>query len=281
MSLLGIQTRSKVVNLLRAALTKRGYQEIIPQLMSTAVPNEPTIEPFKVGQNYLATSPESYLKQAMAAGIGNCFAVSNVFRDQEGKNELHNPEFLMGEWYQKNADYSEIIKSVEEIIGEILHLDDFKKFSWLELWPRLPELISNEAMQQWSHTQGYSVDGATWEQLFYQYADNEILPKLPTEPFFLTDFPTKISRLAKPQAKNPDFAERFELLIDKVELADGNTEYFDAKALKWVGDERFLRAIAQLEGQRWAGVGLGVDRLAMLYGRLRSINELIEPEENN
>lgn len=290
MSVSGLKIRSETVNKLRQTLQRLGFTEVEPQYLSEAVPAEPTIYPFVTKNNlFLTTSPEAYLKRAMAAGLGNCFAISHAFRDQEGKNDLHNPEFLLAEWYIKDAGLQEIINSVEEIVAEMLNLEKgFPRLSWLKFWPELPKLIGDKAMINFAKKHGYSTKGATWEQLFYQYADNEIRKKFPSGQFFLTDFPTRISRLAKPQSEDPDFCERFELLINGIEIADGNVEYFDEKAIRSIlsreakkrkapTDEKFLAAIRALEGQKWAGVGLGVDRLAMIAGHIKSIHELLEP----
>ena len=87
MSLVGLTARTKMVNQLRTFLLDRGFTELTSQLMEKAQPTEPAIFQFKAGDYYLATSPEGFLKKAMAAVIGNCFAVSHCFRALEGENE--------------------------------------------------------------------------------------------------------------------------------------------------------------------------------------------------
>lgn len=301
MSLAGIRARNIVVNQLRAALLKRGYEEFIPQLACKTIPMEPTIYPFKIKNRFLATSPEGFLKNAMAKGCNNCFAISYAFRCQEDENELHALEFLMLEWYTKNSDWLCCMKLCEEIVSEVLNLAtaiSWPRLSIRQLWEKytgadLKNLIPDKKMTDFAKVKGYSIENSTWEQLFYQIYFNEIEPHISFQPTFLIDFPTRISRLAKPQEETPDFSQRFELLINKIELADGNSEFFDEEAVRKVMedeykkrqkekkhphpiDEHFLQSLGKLAGQEWSGIGLGVDRLAMLASGIRSIKEIQE-----
>lgn len=142
-------------------------------------------------------------------------------------------------------------------------------------------LMSDGAMNDWAKGQGYQVEGASWEQLFNQGNLNLIEPRLPKTPYFLVDFPARISPLCKAQGDEPKLAERFELVIDGVELGNGNSELFDEGRVremmegeislrKETGepvsgiDQEFLEALGKLSVQQWAGVGLGVDRLAAM-----------------
>jgi len=301
MSLAGIRARNKIVNQLREILLKRGYEEFIPQLASETIPMEPTIYPFRVQNRFLATSPERFLKNAMAAGSNNCFAISYAFRCQEDQNELHALEFLMLEWYTKNSDWLECMELCEEVVSEVLNLPKtitWPRLSIRQLWQKytgadLKKLIVDSEMTDFARGKGYSVENSTWEQLFYQIYFNDIEPHVSVQPTFLIDFPTRISRLAKPQEETPDFSQRFELLVNKIELADGNSEYFDEKAIRKMMeyeyqkrreenknphpiDEHFLQSLDKLAGQKWSGIGLGVDRLAMLASGIHSIKEIQE-----
>jgi len=127
----------------------------------------------------------------------------------------------------------------------------------------------------------YQTKGASWEQLFNQLFLNEIEPHLEKTPLFITDYPSIISPLCKPKNNNPDIADRFELYINGIEIANGNAESSDADSVRRLFleeqtfrqknslpcpplDNDFLASLINLEQHRVCGVGLGVDRLAMV-----------------
>lgn len=260
---------------------------------------------------YLSTSPESALKKMMAAGIGNCFAFSKSFRNLEDSGKQHSPEFLMLEWYRENADYHQIMKDVHKLIlyinkgknhfyyqGKIIQLKNewpvlsmtylFKKFADLDL----RELIEDEKMKNAALAKGYKIENATWEQLFSQIFLNEIEPNLGFDPCFIIDFPARISLLCKTKKEDTRFAERFEVYLANMEIGNGNTENTDAKNVKdkfikekqyrrKTGitspsiDEKFLEALRIMKNKSYAGVGLGIDRLVMLFADCASIQDVL------
>ncbi len=298
MSLQGIKIRTLVVNQLRDALTKRGFEECIPQIMTATKPLEPTIFPFstqwdrahRTSTLYLATSPESYLKQILASGeISKCFCISHAFRNLEGEGKYHRPEFLMAEWYQQDSSWLDMMTSVQAVVSEVWQTvcpqsidciaTPWPKVSLRQLWQTqeacaLESIIDESNLAEFARQKGYNTTGATWEQLFYQIIFNDIEPHYPNEPFFLIDFPSRVSPLAKPQAANPLFAERFELLIHRVELANGNTENTNTTTMASVIDNGLIESLNHLQSHQWAGVGLGLDRLAMVIGEIDTIQEI-------
>lgn len=294
MSLNGLRLRTTITNQVRQYLVDHQFEELEPQLFATADTLEPTIYPFTTGEYYLPTSPEAFLKQAMAAGMGDCFAISHAFRNLEGQGRLHNPEFMMVEWYQRNTDVKHMMSFTQGLVASILSLSTKPWFrvSWCQLWQQtlttpLEDLFDDAAMITFAQQLQLNTAQATWEQLFYQIADIYLVSKFPHTPFFLTDYPAKISPLAQPKSSNPNFADRFELFIDGVELANGNTERFDAASIQLVMEaeqqrrphasqlhQPFLTALKQLKGQQWTGVGLGLDRLSMLAGKIDDVHEL-------
>ena len=278
--------------MLRTTLLKNGFEEFIPQLLECLQPTEPTIFQFKAGEFYLATSPEGFLKKAMAKGAGNCFAITHSFRALEKENYLHRSDFLMAEYYVKNGSWAEAMDLTQELVSKVLKFKQqtWPKISITNLWKKYLDVDLHDLTDDltfFAKKHGYNPKGATWEQLFYQIHINEIEKYYPLEPFFLVDFPAKISPLCKPMEKDPAIAERFELLINKIELADGNSENFNFREVKKMMkdecakrntpvDESFIAALKELQGQSWAGAGLGVDRLAMLAYGVSDIAELIK-----
>jgi elongation factor P--beta-lysine ligase len=286
----GLSARTKTVNQLRDLLTEKGFAEFIPPLIDRAQPTEPTIYQFKIGKYYLATSPEGFMKKHVLPNFnGNCFAVSHCFRAMEGESRLHRPDFLMCEFYIYNATYLELMDFTEELIAKILKIKKkIKKISLMGLWQKYLNVDPTKIdLIKFAKERGYSIDNADWEALFTQIHFNEIEKHYPKGPFFLVDFPQKTSPLCEPQKGNPELSERFELIIDKIELANGNTERFDPRAVQTIMaaectkrgtpvDYEFIAALKKLEGKKWAGVGLGVDRLCMLQNNIRDIRDLSE-----
>ena len=287
MSLVGLNARTKTANFVREFLQTRGFEEFIPQLMAKTQPTEPAIFQFKADNFYLATSPEGFLKKAMAEGAGNCFAISHCFRTMEGENYLHRPDFLMAEFYLKNANYKNVMQILEELISKFLDTKlKIQSVSILDLWQKYLKVdLRTLNLEEFAKVRGYNPLGATWEQLFYQIHINEIEKYYPSEPFFLVDFPAKISPLCKARESDPKIAERFELLINKIELADGNSENFNYLEVERMMkdecfkrntplDKGFINALKKLQGESWAGVGLGLDRLAMLTYNIKDIEDI-------
>jgi elongation factor P--(R)-beta-lysine ligase len=174
----------------------------------------------------------------------------------------------------------------------------WKTYSFVDLYTQyagisLEQVIDEEALIKVAKSKGYETIGATWEQLFNQLFLNEIEPHLGSNPCFITDFPAKMSPLCKPQREKPYLAERFEVYIAGMELGNGNTENTDTKSVKAVFDAEqeyrnekgiltppiddiFLQSLDAMNGKSIAGIGLGIDRLAMIFADVTDISE-VEP----
>ena len=173
--------------------------------------------------------------------------------------------------------------------GRQYDLANWPELSVEQLWKKtfgvsIGELQADAALAALARSRGYQVAGATWEQNFNQLFLNEIEPQLPTDQFyFLLDFPARLSPLCAPRAEAPWLAERFEVYCGALELGNGNSEQLDSARVRQLFadeltareragepapplDEEMLAAIEALHrsGRTWAGMGLGVDRLAML-----------------
>jgi elongation factor P--beta-lysine ligase len=304
MSKQGIMIRAQVVEMVRHQFLEKGFVEVIPQLMWKQQPIEPTIYPFSTQwsrneQNnqqhvcYFSTSPERYLKRVIATcNIPNVFAVSHALRNMEGAGKYHQPEFLMVEWYQQDTTWLDMMKLTQQCICDTWKTinpttapneSPWPQLSIKTLWLEkekcdLASLETDEAMKAFAQQKGYSTDNATWEQLFHQIIFNDIEPSYPPHPFFLIDFPSKVSPLAAPQENDSFYAQRFEVVINNVELANGNTEQTDMKQIGTTIDSAMRCYLDQISQQHWAGVGLGIDRLAMMICGAESVAEIQWPE---
>ncbi len=168
-------------------------------------------------------------------------------------------------------------------------IDLFQKYAGLDLL----RIMDDKQLKICAKSKGYDIKNKNWEELYNQIFLNEIETQLPPDPFFLTDFPSRISPLCKPKENNPLIAERFELYIGGMELGNGNTENTNSKSVTKVFEEErkgriregqdgipidrdFIKALDYMKNKSYAGIGLGVDRLAMLLADVRSIKE-VEP----
>lgn len=289
--------REKIIKSIRHFFYSKDFHEVIPPLLNTALPLEPNLQPFSTVHNgtnetfYLSMSPERGIKKMLARGIGNCFAISKSFRNYERIGTLHNNEFIMLEWYRKDSTYLKIMEELELLLRNIntemdkqisIPESSFPRISLNDLFREkcgtsLEELLTDEKkIYNIAKTKGYRIDGATWEELYDQLFVNEIETSFSNEPFFLIDFPERISPLCAKKQDMNGFAERFELYINKIEIANGNTEKTDKeyihatfiKEQEKTGlpiDDEFLTSLDQMKGHMYAGVGLGIDRLTMLY----------------
>jgi len=325
----GLITRNQVLKATRVFFEAKGLLEVIPPVLNHALPMEPNLYAFETTWNtsrgqlplYLSLSPEAGLKKLMAEGIGDCFALGKSFRNLESHGSRHNPEFLMLEWYRAGATYQDIMDETQALLLSIKHnLDSYHQretsssltyqhqvLDFQALWPRISldalfvehvglsiQALDDElVLRDLARNLGYSIESTTWEQLFDQIFLNEIEPHLALTPFFLIDFPARLSPLCQPQASNPFLAERFELYIAGMELGNGNTENlhpgkigeaFEAEAETRHQSQRpthpidtaFISAISALNrtAKSYAGIGLGMDRVAMIFADSSEISDV-------
>lgn len=260
---------------------------------------------------FLPLSPERAMKHFLTLGFAECYSIGHCCRNMEAKGNTHHPEFLMLEWYRRDHDYRAIMddtktlllysqqkinhSSILEFQGARYDLTHWQTLSVDTLWQEklgvpLQKCLELDTITTLASDRGYNVAGATWEQLFNQLFLNEIEPHFPAEPFFLIDFPAQLSPLCRPRADKPWLAERFEVYIHRLELGNGNSEQLDSNRVRELFaaelaerernhelapplDEGMLSDIATLQhsGHTYAGIGLGVDRVAMLLSNVNSL----------
>ncbi len=187
--------------------------------------------------------------------------------------------------------------------GQKINLEqDWPVFSLNELFEEyaghsIKELLSLKQLKKTAADFGFKTENSNWEQLFNQIFVSEIEPELPLTPFFIIDYPAKTSPMCRPKKDKPHLAERFEFYLAGSELANGNTEQTDPEATRVhfekIRSQRlqndlpvpkidpdFISALEKLHqtGRTYAGVGLGVERLAMILAdtpRLNQVNPFV------
>lgn len=321
LDLSAIILRQEVIKLVRRFFDNQGFQEVTTPILNTGVPLEPRVYPFtttwcsRAGDYplYLPIYPERDMKRLLALGLGDSYTIGHCFRNLEAKSPTHHPEFLMLEWYRQNSDYQQIMADTKKLFafvatnlaaklkGEARERAlavanwHWQHYSVASLWQErlgvpLEELLTEVPLARFAKRLGYQVQDSTWEQNFGQIFFNEIESRLPPEPFFLLDFPARLSPHCALQKDNPHFAARFEVYCQGVEIGNGNNEYLDAKKVREsyaherlarqqegfkppADDEVMLVALEQLQAsqRQFAGIGVGIDRLTMILANINDI----------
>ncbi len=284
------QVRGLVLAAIRQFFAERDYVEAEVPLLAPSLPQESYLEVFTTTLEappghfkpaYLPTSPETWLKKLLAAGIGNCYALTKSFRNQETLGPFHNPEFTLLEWYQVDANYRDVMKATEELVtyclkavqakqgsdprqagagglrisyqGQALDLTlPWEKLSVAEAFAKFAQIdlgthLTLESIREVATAKGYSIDLSTsWEQIYHQIFLNEIEPRLgQSHPTILYDYPPSLAALAKTKAEPPHWAERFEVYLAGIELGDCYSELTDwQEQAKRFEEERALRKAA-------------------------------------
>ena len=268
------------------------FLEVDTPLRIPAPAPEEHIEALPSGNWFLQTSPEICMKRLLAAGYPQIFQISKCFRAGE-RGKLHLPEFTMLEWYAAGFDYRQLMNQCEEMIDAVANDLGFrsgivwqgKKISLTSPWERF---TVQEAFEKYAPL---TLDEALSRDNFDEIMVEYIEPHLGiARPAFIYDYPAKLAALARLQSGNAAVAERCELYIGGLELANGFSELTDAReqrqrfeeALKiraqkgyaaYPLPEKFLSALNNLPAS--AGIALGIDRLAMIFAKVNSIDEVV------
>lgn len=261
---------------------------------------------------YMRVAPELYLKRLLVGGMEKIYEINRCFRN-EGISTRHNPEFTMLELYQAYADYEDIMVLVEEMIfslaKEVCGTDriDFKghSISLAPPWRRLSllETIREHTGEDLSQERGeesavkvaerldLQIEGPrTYAKIVDELIKTLIVPTL-LEPTFLIDYPLALSPLAKRKIDDPFLTERFQAFIGGLEIGNAFSELcdpleqrerFEAQlADRRRGDdeahridEDFIRAL-EYGMPPSGGLGIGVDRLVMIFAGKESIRDVI------
>ncbi|MGD8742216.1 MAG: EF-P lysine aminoacylase EpmA [Granulosicoccaceae bacterium] len=303
-SLATIRKRAELLQQIRAFFLARDVLEVETPLLSAAGNTDPNIESMSVcpGHDtyYLQTSPEFPMKRLLAAGSGSIYQVCKVFRQGES-GRFHNPEFTMLEWYRAGFDHHLLMAEVEQLLLQVLgqritashrltYQDAFLQHAGFDpLTISNDELVSRAAELGFAEVIGLTVDDRdAWLELLF---DQVVVPALPTGAIvFIHDYPASQAALA--QVRESDgVAERFEVYIDGVELANGFHELLDAaeQLRRFEQDNRIRsgRGQGQVKPDQnliaglasgmpaCAGVALGLDRLLMLLLDVDHIQDVL------
>jgi lysyl-tRNA synthetase class 2 len=308
--------RSAMISHIRRFFDEKGYIEVETPMMHS-IPGGALAKPFKTFHNalgidlYLRIAPELFLKRLTVGGLEKVYEINRNFRN-EGISSEHNPEFTMLEFYEAYTDYFDMMELTEDLIHglakTLLQSEEIPygdhKLSFQRPWKRIKFM---DALSQYSglapsrfekkekiveyakilapeqHTISY---GKALDIIFDKHVKQELV-----QPTFVMNPPREISPLAKASETDPEEAERFELVIAGMEIANAFTELTDPaeqrkrfeqqEKEREKGDEEThpidLDYIEALEyGLPPAGgEGIGIDRLVMIFANRKSIREVI------
>jgi lysyl-tRNA synthetase class 2 len=293
-----LRRRALIYESIRAFFKERDFLEVETPVRSPTVAPEEFIVPFGSEGWFLAASPELHMKRLLAAGYDRIYQFSHCFRKGE-RGRWHNPEFIILEWYRVGADYTDIILDIEDLITAVtagLGLGDTIEYQGRAIdikrpWPRLT------VREAFTRAAGWDPVAAPGPSRFDEDFITRVLPAFsPHRPTVLVDYPASMASLARLKPGDNSVAERAELFIGGLELANAYSELTDAveqkirfqKAIELICRERgqlmelpdkFLAALPRLPA--CGGVALGVDRLVMLFCNAASIDEVMAFNADN
>jgi lysyl-tRNA synthetase class 2 len=258
-------------------------EESEPRAPASAHPSngERSLAAQKSRSLYLQTSPEYAMKRLLASGSGAIYQICKAFRNDGEFGRFHNPEFTMLEWYRPGFDHHELMNEVDELLKAVLNTQPAERVTYSELFARYVGIDP--------HTASFDGDRNHHLQLIM---NEKIEPHLGrNQPTFVYDFPATQAALAKIRPGNPPVAERFEVYIEGIELANGFHELTDAHEQQQrfhadllqrqkinyppVPIDEHLLAALQHGLPHCAGIALGIDRLVMIAAKAKAVEEVI------
>jgi elongation factor P--(R)-beta-lysine ligase len=310
-----LRRRTLLTQATRAFFTARAYTEAETPYAVPAPGEEVHLRAFRTEQEHssgsrqllwLHTSPEFAMKKLLVAGAGPIFQLARVWRNGEG-SDLHAPEFTMLEWYRPGADMDSLIDETIAYLRAVLPpvvacrgaTTDLSRIERLTLAEAFARYVGADVLATADDAAALAAaagarlrEAETWEDLFFRLLLEHIEPRIGRDhPTFLTHWPAAQAALARRDPTDARVAERFELFICGIEVANAFVELtdpaeqrgrFEADRVRrhaisgtdWPLDEDFLMALAHGMPQS-AGIALGFDRLAMIASGANRIDQVL------
>lgn len=309
--------RSAIIKAIHKFFDQEGFLHVeTPILQSMA--GGANAKPFKTHHDalgiemYLSIAPELYLKRLIVGGFNKVYEVARCFRN-EGIDWSHNPEFTQVEFYQAYADYQDLMKLTERFFAFLLPeiKTDFKisyRGQTINFMPPYPRKKYIEAVQEYAEIDlnklrdpkdlfrqakkiGVVVEkNWSWAKMVDEIFKEKVRSKI-VDPVFIINHPVELSPLSKKTPDDPDYVERFQLVIAGFEVCNAFSEINDPldqeerfkkqQVMRTAGDEEaqmndieFVRALKHGMPPT-AGMGLGIERLVMLLTGAKNIREVI------
>jgi lysyl-tRNA synthetase, class II len=295
--------RTRIVAEIRRYLDARGFVEVETPILQPRYGGA-LAEPFITHHNeldadlYLRIADELYLKRLIVGGLEKVYEIGKDFRN-EGLSTKHQPEFTMLEWYEAYADYEDTMARIEDLVATVAReavgstriTFRGREIDLAPPWRRLRLAEALEAERVWarnaeelrSRLQDREVDTSkddSWSQLVDHALTHLVEPSL-VEPTILYDYPVELSPLARRKEGEEGIVERFEYFVGGIELGNAYTELTDPdeQAERFAdqggeGDPDYVEALSYGMPPT-GGLGLGIDRLAMVLTGRETIRDVI------
>jgi elongation factor P--(R)-beta-lysine ligase len=324
-----LEQRGRIIEAVRRFFAERGFVEVDTPALQESPGLEPHLQafatelhdPFTGGttRRHLHTSPEFAMKKLLVAGMPRIWQLAHAFRDGE-RSATHHPEFSMLEWYRTGASYLDLmddctalVRACQEAAGaegltwrgrtadargewqRISVAEAFRRHCGIDLLATAPDPALPDAGCLAAAASNIGVAphaGDDWETLFFRLFLDRIEPSLGLgSPTILYDYPVSMAALSRRNPQDPRLAERFEVYICGLELANAFSELTDPaeQRARFIADQARKQA---LYGQTYpidedfltalehglpncAGIALGFDRLIMLATGAADIEEVL------
>jgi elongation factor P--(R)-beta-lysine ligase len=324
-----LEKRGRILAAVRSFFADRGFVEVDTPTLQVSPGLEPHLrafatelhdpQPGRAALRYLHTSPEFAMKKLLVAGMPQIWQLAHVFRDGE-RGATHHPEFSMLEWYRTGASYRDLMEECAALVRACQHAAGAQALSWrghaadatrewqrisvaeafqkhcgLDLLVTSPDPLHPDTKRLAAAAGAIGISphpGDDWETLFFRIFLDRIEPQLGRGvPTILYDYPLSMGALARRHPDDPRLAERFEVYICGLELANAFGELTDAveQRARFFADQARKQ---QLYGQTYpidedfldalgyglpacAGIALGFDRLVMLATGAEDIEEVL------
>ncbi|APG28734.1 EF-P lysine aminoacylase GenX [Syntrophotalea acetylenivorans] len=283
-----LEQRARIVQMIRAFFNAREYLEVeTPQRLPGNAP-EAHIDAMTSADWFLHTSPELCMKRLLAAGYEKLFQICHCWRDGE-RGKRHLPEFTMLEWYAIDCDYRRLMDECEILLRALAPQDNIVyQGETIDLSGPFERLTVAEAFDRYA---SLGLATALETNRFDELLTLEVEPLLGRDrPTFLIEYPSELAALARCHPERPQVAERFELYVAGIELANAFSELTDPteQRRRFDADEaerraagkppypvpdKFLTELAAMPEA--AGIALGLDRLVMLLTDATTIDEVV------
>jgi lysyl-tRNA synthetase class 2 len=293
-----LRQRAQILQEIRKFFINRGYLEVETPNRIPAPAPESHVDPVVSSPWFLHTSPELCMKRMLSAGYEKIFQICRCWREGE-RGSQHLPEFTLLEWYHSGCDYLGLMEECNELINTLasaigLGEEIFYQGQEIDLSKPWERISVREAFQYYSQI---SMQDALERDLFDEIMVQDIEPRLGIKkPTFIYDYPAQRRAMARLKKGDPTVAERFELYMGGLELANAFSELVDSEEQRkhflqenenrhalgkptYPVPKKFLEELSDMPPS--AGIALGVDRLAMVLLNAATIDEVVAftPEE--
>ena len=289
-----LQQRAELLWQIREFFRQRNICEVHTPVVGSSTVTDLHIESVRLANgHFLQTSPEFFLKRLLAAGMPSCYQLGPVFREGE-VGRWHNPEFTMLEWYRIGFTPAELRREISDLVELVLGPGEsseytFRDFLFHEFQLDCFTSSANELLKVASAS-GYNAGPHFNDILDFLYST--AIARSSDTRYYVVDFPAESSALAELQERDGfRVADRFELIIDGLEIANGYNELCDPAELNRRMDrdqtlrrqlnrsdiERDQRLLEAMEVglPKCAGVALGLDRLVALAVGTDTIEQVL------